>query len=125
MILKALVTATTLGLLTAGAAAAQNIYNPPAAEPYIVSKPLAPTAQATDTTEAKLRAQARAEAAANGNVAVVDGELRIPINADVAAKVGIPVEIVASAPVPDTPANRALYGGPMSNGGARTAPAGN
>jgi UrcA family protein len=34
-------------------------------------------------------------------------------------------ETVTNAPVPDTQANRARYGGPQSNGGRRTAPAGN
>jgi hypothetical protein len=32
---------------------------------------------------------------------------------------------VTNGPVPDTPANRAKYGRPMSNAGRRTAPAGN
>jgi UrcA family protein len=32
---------------------------------------------------------------------------------------------VTNGPVPDTPANRARFGGPMSNGGRRTVPAGN
>src|SRR5690242_12641836 len=32
--------------------------------------------------------------------------------------------VVASAPVPDTPRNRGRFGGPMSNGGRMTAPAG-
>lgn len=32
---------------------------------------------------------------------------------------------VTNGPVPDTPANRAKYGGPMSNAGRRTSPAGN
>jgi hypothetical protein len=35
------------------------------------------------------------------------------------------VQVVASAPVPDTPANRAKYGKPMSHAGRHTAPAGN
>jgi len=35
------------------------------------------------------------------------------------------LEIVANAPVPDTPANRARYGGPMSRAGRLTAPVGN
>ena len=34
-------------------------------------------------------------------------------------------ETVANEPVRDTPENRARYGGPMSQGGERTAPAGN
>jgi hypothetical protein len=33
--------------------------------------------------------------------------------------------LLTNGPVPDTPANRAKYGGPMSNAGKRTAPAGN
>lgn len=37
----------------------------------------------------------------------------------------VTVETVANAPVPDTVENRERYGGPMSNGGRRTAPAGN
>jgi UrcA family protein len=37
----------------------------------------------------------------------------------------VTTETVTNAPVRDTPENRALYGGPMSQGGQRTAPAGN
>ncbi|HWA61319.1 MAG TPA: hypothetical protein VG939_08085 [Caulobacteraceae bacterium] len=33
--------------------------------------------------------------------------------------------VVSNGPVPDTPQNRARYGGPMSHGGRMTAPAGN
>lgn len=33
--------------------------------------------------------------------------------------------LLTNGPVPDTPANRAKYGGPMSHAGRRTAPAGN
>jgi hypothetical protein len=32
---------------------------------------------------------------------------------------------VTNGPVPDTPANRAKYGGPMSHAGKKTAPSGN
>jgi hypothetical protein len=34
-------------------------------------------------------------------------------------------QVIASQPVPDTPANRAKYGKPLSRAGKRTAPAGN
>jgi hypothetical protein len=34
-------------------------------------------------------------------------------------------EVIASAPVPDTPANRARYGQPLSNSGRRTSASGN
>ncbi|HEY1560481.1 MAG TPA: hypothetical protein VGF71_06290 [Caulobacteraceae bacterium] len=34
-------------------------------------------------------------------------------------------QLITNGPVPDTPANRAKYGGPNSRAGRRTAPAGN
>jgi hypothetical protein len=39
-------------------------------------------------------------------------------------KAGDP-NVITNGPVPDTPENRKLYGGPMSNGGRHTAPKGN
>jgi len=36
-----------------------------------------------------------------------------------------PAQAMSSPPVPDTPANRAKYGGPMSHAGKHTAPGGN
>lgn len=41
-----------------------------------------------------------------------------------ALKAGDP-NVVTNGPVPDTRENRARFGGPMSNGGRRTRPAGN
>jgi hypothetical protein len=38
---------------------------------------------------------------------------------------GARVTVVSNPPVPDTPENRAKYGGPMSDGGRKTAPRGN
>jgi hypothetical protein len=35
------------------------------------------------------------------------------------------VTVISNAPIPDTVANRQQFGGPMSNGGRHTAPAGN
>jgi len=43
--------------------------------------------------------------------------------ADVAATAG--TQVIASAPVPDTPENRAKYGGPMSHAGKHTQAKGN
>ena len=37
----------------------------------------------------------------------------------------VTTETVTNGPVPDTPQNRAAYGGPISNGGRSTTPAGN
>jgi outer membrane receptor protein involved in Fe transport len=34
-------------------------------------------------------------------------------------------KLLSNGPVPDTPANRARFGGPMSHGGKKTQPAGN
>jgi UrcA family protein len=41
------------------------------------------------------------------------------------ASATVTTETVTNGPVPDTPQNRAAYGGPQSHGGRRTAPAGN
>ena len=49
----------------------------------------------------------------------------VAINADEARARGITVEMVASAPVPDTPENRRRFGQPLSNAGRNTAPRGN
>ena len=38
---------------------------------------------------------------------------------------GVRHYLITNGPVPDTPENRAKYGGPMSNGGRHTKPAGN
>jgi hypothetical protein len=45
--------------------------------------------------------------------------------ANTSATVATDNQVIASQPVPDTPANRAQYGKPMSRAGKRTAPAGN
>ena len=52
-------------------------------------------------------------------------QARVPVSADVAAALGIPVQIISNGPVPDTPENRARYGQPRSNAGRMTKPAGN
>jgi hypothetical protein len=49
----------------------------------------------------------------------------VAISPDLARAEGVPVQMVASAPVPDTPENRAKYGGPMSVTGKRTVAKGN
>jgi hypothetical protein len=47
-------------------------------------------------------------------------------SADTSAKVNAAgVTVIASQPVPDTPANRAAYGQPLSRAGKHTAPRGN
>ncbi len=53
-----------------------------------------------------------------------DSSAMAPTGANVSATAPAGVQVIASAPVPDTPANRAKYGKPMSNAGKRTAPTG-
>ena len=52
------------------------------------------------------------------------GEYYRESSADVLDPYGGPT-VIASRPVPDTPFNRARFGGPMSYGGQATAPVGN
>lgn len=82
------------------------ITSAPTAEVIYVS----PTAPYTPTVVAVLPEDI------NASVVVVD-----PVDYSLAPR----LEIVANAPVPDTPANRARYGGPMSRAGRLTAPVGN
>ena len=49
----------------------------------------------------------------------------VAISPEEARARGITVEMVASAPVPDTPENRRRFGQPLSNAGRNTAPRGN
>jgi hypothetical protein len=49
----------------------------------------------------------------------------VPSSAPVSTFSSDTTQVIASAPVPDTPANRAAYGQPLSNGGRRTAASGN
>jgi hypothetical protein len=96
--------------LLAGAAAAQPAYDnsqsapppaPMASDPNAAPPPAAPM---TDTTAP----MAATSAGSNVSATLADG-----------------TQVIASPPVPDTRANRARFGGPMSRAGKRTAPAGN
>jgi len=60
---------------------------------------------------------AYADARARGGRAYAAGAYAFPASAR--------VSIVTNGPVPDTPENRARYGGPMSRAGQRTGPRGN
>ncbi len=48
-----------------------------------------------------------------------------PSATSAAMPVSVTTTVVANAPIPDTPENRAKYGAPMSNAGKRTAARGN
>ena len=57
-----------------------------------------------------------AETASSANVAATVDESTAP---------SVTTQVIASAPVPDTPANRARFGQPLSRAGKMTAPRGN
>jgi cytoskeletal protein RodZ len=136
MFIKALVIAGATGLI-AGAAYAQSAqdqsvspHSTPqnsALSPNTVNPPLAgslregefskDTAAPPSSSSSSLSSGATSASSLGADVSA--------ISPDQARAQGIPVQMVASAPVPDTPANRAKYGSPMSNAGKRTAAKGN
>jgi hypothetical protein len=59
------------------------------------------------------RAVSATDIAVDTSVRVVDGDQKLIHR------------VITNGPVPDTPRNRAMYGGPMSRGGEMTAPVGN
>lgn len=59
-----------------------------------------------------------------GEPAASAEEVSTPASAEVPAAV-YTTTTITNGPVPDTPENRARFGGPLSNAGQRTAPAGN
>jgi UrcA family protein len=73
--------------------------------------------------KAAMIARAEAEARARDRQAMAAEAASAPASAVVPAAT-YTVRTVTNGPVPDTPENRARYGGPMSASGARTAPAG-
>lgn len=97
---------TVAGLAGAAAAQATN----PSAQPAL--------AQA-DTAPAVPPPAADATGNAAGSVPNVPDQVQTPAPATTVAAV------LTNGPIPDTPANRAKYGGPMSQTGKKTAPAGN
>jgi hypothetical protein len=100
-----LITALAAGLAGPLAAHAQQV-NPPATD----APPAAPAATAvappTDATPPA--------------AAIPATQAAMPASATTDA-----AQVVSNGPVPDTPANRAKYGKPMSHAGRHTAPAGN
>jgi hypothetical protein len=101
---------------------------PLAAFAALVAGAAAGPTRAADATSDQPTAAAsamQAEAPAAATIGV-GGVISSPTPADQAytLKAGEP-NVVSNGPVPDTVANRRLYGGPMSNAGRRTAPQGN
>jgi|GraSoiStandDraft_4_1057263.scaffolds.fasta_scaffold139039_2 hypothetical protein len=110
MLIKTLLTAVAAGSLMVGGAAFAGDYSDHAK----------PTAQAPAPADAD--AQVPADEG-------IDVTAPTPAPSNTAATVDeagpVTVEVVTNGPVPDTPANRARYGGPMSHAGKLTAPRGN
>ncbi len=106
MRLSALLPIAALAALAAGAAAGQ-----PAASNGMSDQPTAAT-----------EAGAPAAAAIVGGGGVTSSPT--PVDQAYLLKAGEP-KVVSNGPVPDTTANRQLYGGPTSNAGRHTAPQGN
>jgi hypothetical protein len=82
---------------------------------------------ASNATDGQPTAAAATEAGAPASATIgAGGVTSSPTPADQAytLKAG-ELNVVSNGPVPDTAANRRLYGGPMSNAGRHTAPLGN
>jgi hypothetical protein len=114
MRLKIMLAATAIAALTAGGAYAQGaMSNQSTAAPP-------PASDASTTAPSASEAGMPAAAATSG--ALMSSPT--PVDQAYTLKAGDP-NVISNGPVPDTPANRKLYGQPMSNAGRHTAPAGN
>jgi hypothetical protein len=109
MLTKVLLTAAAAGLISTAAYAQQSTSPQTSPTAPTTVNPVLPETDADDHVEAPI-----------GQPSDV-----VAINADEARAQGIPVQVVASAPVPDTPENRRAFGAPLSNAGRNTAPRGN
>jgi hypothetical protein len=98
----------TAACLLGAAAYAQTADQAPPAGSQSMSQP-APADQASPAPSSDMNTPAPTGAAANTSATM---------NAS-------GVQVIASQPVPDTPANRAAFGQPLSHAGKRTKPAGN
>ena len=85
---------------------------PPAASSDMSAAPAAPATQAPDA--------APNAAPMPDNTAQVGAAANTSATVDASGN-----QVIASQPVPDTPANRAAYGQPLSHAGKHTAPKGN
>jgi len=103
------------------------------AQPATTDQPAAPPAAASsDMNQAPSTAAPPADAAPAPDTAPSTSAGPAPATAPVgsAANTSTTVgangtEVIASQPVPDTPANRAAFGAPLSHAGKHTAPKGN
>jgi hypothetical protein len=122
MRLNILLAAAAIAAMTAGAAAAQTSAAPggsdtsPAPMNSGVNDPAA-TAPSADQNGTPA-------SASMGNPNVTVESSPTPVASAYTLKAGDP-NVISNPPIPDTPANRAQFGKPMSNAGRHTAAAGN
>ena len=112
-------------LILAAAASFLTAALPLAAHAADEPAPAGPTAQSVQPAAPKAP-DSQTASAASSSTAVNPIPQNYPVPADQAAKL-LPSDpgVVTNGPVPDTPANRAKDGQPLSNGGRTTQPAGN
>ena len=123
MTIKAFIAAAAVGsMFAAGAAFAEDYNNSP-------SSTLNQSQSTSQNWDATGRSNYEATVQAEGDQ--LDVTAQTPASQNVAATVdefatpSVTTQVIASAPVPDTPANRARYGQPLSHAGKMTAPRGN
>ena len=122
MTIKAIIAAAAVGSMFAAGAAFADDYNKSAN----TAATQTPSAAAEDAT-----ARPNYEATVQAQGDQLDVTAQTPSSANVAATVdestspSVTTEVIASAPVPDTPENRARFGQPLSRAGKMTAPRGN
>lgn len=116
------VAATVLTLLTAPAAFAQS--DTGAVNPPMQGSQTQDSTATQDSMSSQAPSAMSAESAGANSSATVNESSPTPPDQAYALKAGDPT-VVSNAPIPDTRANRARFGKPMSMTGQRTAPAGN
>ena len=125
MTIKALFAAAAVGSMFAAGAAFADDYN---------KSPNTAASQTPSTVTGEATARPNYEATVQAQGDQLDAPVQTaetPTAADVAAPVTdssaptVTTEVIASAPVPDTPENRARFGQPLSRAGKMTAPRGN
>ena len=123
MTIKAFIAVAAVGsMFAAGAAFAQDV----SSTTTTVTQTQTTTSQSWDPAA---RTNYEATVLAEGDQ--LDVTAQTPASQNVAATVDefatptVTTQVIASAPVPDTPANRARYGQPLSHAGKMTAPRGN
>jgi cytoskeletal protein RodZ len=132
MTIKALFAAAAVSsIFAAGAAFAEDYNKSPNSS--LNQTPAQSSTQSTVSTDSTARSHYESTVQAQGDQLDVTAQTaETATAANVAATVedssaapSVTTQVIASAPVPDTPANRARFGQPLSRAGKMTAPRGN